>query len=145
MDIRELRCGDIVTTNGKPMGTKKGDYYQVVEIDNKNKLHDLIGSVAIESVSNKYLGCVGAWVDCLEPIPIAGEILKKMGFNSDNIGEYTNKIGNTLLSIVKLSSCYYLMFKDYSMGNDLLNKPIRYLHQLQHELYDAGIELKIEL
>lgn len=42
MDIRELRIGDIVTTNGKPMGTKEGDYYQVIEIDSKNNLNDMI-------------------------------------------------------------------------------------------------------
>ena len=34
---------------------------------------------------------------------------------------------------------------EYNIHTDESSKNIKYLHQLQHELYDAGIELKIEL
>ena len=87
----------------------------------------------------------GVDVKDVQPIPLTDELLKNIGFNSNNAGEYIKTIGTVCLSIVKLSKCYYLVFVDYDKGNDLLDKPIKYLHQLQHELYDAGIELKIEL
>jgi hypothetical protein len=60
-------------------------------------------------------------VNELEPIPLTDELLEKIGFNSNNNGEYINTIGTVCLSIVKLSNCYYLMFIDYSMSNDLLD------------------------
>ena len=144
MDIRELRVGDIVTTNGKPMGTKKGDYYRVIEIDSKNKLDDLVGSAAIESVSDKY-SRVGAWVDYLNPIPLTDELLKKIGAQEINIeGHHFISIGceNNGVLLHHSRYAYALTTEYYRIA---VRKPIKYLHQLQHELYDAGIEFKIEL
>ena len=126
MDIRELRIGDWESCN-KEVGT-------VVEIKTTH-----VRLMFKDNTSGLYN------IKDIEPIPLTDKLLKKIGFNSNNAGEYINKIGTVCLSIVKLSNCYYLMFIDYNMGNDLLDKPIKYLHQLQHELYDAGIELKIEL
>ena len=126
MDIRELRIEDRVSHNG--------DIGKVVEIKTTHvRLMFKDGASYLYNVNE------------LEPIPLTDELLKKIGFNSNNSGGYINKIGTVRLSIEKLSNCYYLMFIDYNMGNDLLDKPIKYLHQFQHELFDAGIELKIEL
>ena len=33
LDIRDLRIGDYITTNGKPTGTKEGEYYRITAID----------------------------------------------------------------------------------------------------------------
>ena len=126
MDIRELRIEDRVSHNG--------DIGKVVEIKTTH-----VGLMFKDGTSYLYN------VNELEPIPLTDELLKKIGFNSNNAGEYIKTIGTVFLSIVRLSNCYYLTFIDYNMGNDLLDKPIKYLHQLQHELYDAGVELKIEL
>lgn len=144
MDIREIRIGDIVTTNGKPMGTKEGDYYQVIEIDSKNMLDDLVGSAAIESVSDKY-SRVGAWVDYLNPIPLTDELLLNIGAKEIKIVEHHYLyIGNKEQSILLHHSRYaYVLTAEYYRIS--VRKPIKYLHQLQHELYDAGIEFKIEL
>ena len=126
MDIRELRIEDRVSHNG--------DIGEVVEIKTTH-----VRLMLKDDTSYLYN------VNELEPIPLTEELLEKIGFNSNNNGEYINTIGTVCLSIVKLSNCYYLMFIDYNMSNDLLDKPIKYLHQLQHELWDVGIELKIEL
>ena len=134
MDIREIRIGDIVTTNGKPMGTKEGDYYQVIEIDSKNKLDDLVGSAAIESVSDKY-SRVGAWVDYLNPIVLTDEIIKKIGFTP--IGD--SRFALTDAALLKYDAINYMFVTRYT------HKLIKYIHQLQHEIWEAGIELKIEL
>jgi len=146
MDIRELRVGDIVTTNGKPMGTEEGNYYRVIEIDSKNNLeNELIGSVTIESVNDKDFGYVGAWVDYLKPIPLTDELLKKIGAQEINIeGHHFISIGceNNGVLLHHSRYAYALTTEYYRIA---VRKPIKYLHQLQHELYDAGIEFKIEL
>ena len=124
MDIRELRVGDIIYRPDCNDTVVEIRANGIIGLDHNR------GIIPFES---------------LEPISLTDELLEKIGFNSNNNGEYINTIGTVCLSIVKLSNCYYLMFIDYNMSNDLLDKPIKYLHQLQHELWDAGIELKIEL
>ena len=145
MDIREIRIGDIVTTNGKPMGTKEGDYYQVIEIDSKNKLDDFVGSVTIESVSDKSFGQVCVWVDYLEPIPLTDKLLERLGFEPIFNGNYHKHIDNFDLLLIDLVTSYEIVIEDYDLGRMMGNKSIKYLHQLQHELYDTGVEFKIEL
>ena len=130
MDIRELRIGDKVEYLGR-----------IVTI------RAIYETGHVEFLMNNLDHLIEFTINCkdVESIPLTDELLKKIGFNSNNNGEYINTIGTVCLSIVKLSKCYYLVFVDYDMGNDLLDKPIKYLHQLQHELFDAGVELKIEL
>ena len=125
MNIRELRIEDRVSHNG--------DIGKVIEIKTTH-----VGLMFKDGTSYLYN------INELEPIPLTEELLEKIGFNSNNNGEYINTIGTVCLSIVKLSNCYFLMFIDYNMSN-VLDKPIKYLHKLQHELWDVGIELKIEL
>lgn len=130
MDIRELRIGDKVKYLAKIF---------TIRMLCEDGYADLI--IPYKSHSEiEY----GVDIKDIKPIPLSDELLKKIGFNSNNAGEYIKTIGTVFLSIVRLSNCYYLTFIDYNMGNDLLDKPIKYLHQLQHELYDADIELKIE-
>jgi hypothetical protein len=102
MDIRELRIEDRVSHNG--------DIGEVVEIKTTH-------ARLLFKDDTSYLYNVNE----LKPIPLTEELLEKIGFNSNNNGEYINTIGTVCLSIVKLSNCYYLMFIDYSMSNDLLD------------------------
>ena len=126
MESRQLRIGDWVSHEGK-----EGKVVEIKTTHTRLLFKD----------DTSYLYNVNE----LEPIPLTDELIKKIGFNSNNSGEYINIIGRVCLSIMELSNCYYLVFVNYDMDNDLLDKTIKYLHQLQHELYDAGIELKIEL
>lgn len=128
------------------MGTEEGNYYRVIEIDSKNNLeNELIGSVTIESVNDKDFGYVGAWVDYLRPIPLTDELLLNIGAKEiEIVGHHYLYIGNKEQSILLHHSRYaYVLTAEYYRIS--VRKPIKYLHQLQHELYDAGIELKIEL
>ena len=145
MDIRELRIGDIVTTNGKPKGTKKGNYYRVIEIDSKNRLKNLIGSAIIESAIDKRIGQVCAWVDYLKPIPLTDVLITKMGFKNIAVGDYHLTVCDSGILLSKALSYYRLAITEYSSCIEYTSKLIKNLYELQHELYDAGIELKIEL
>ena len=51
MDIRSLRIGDIVTTDGTPANTKKGEYYEVINIISDEWWND-------EKENIKHSGCV---------------------------------------------------------------------------------------
>lgn len=90
MDIRSLRIGDIVTTNGIPACSKRGDWYKIIAIDGKDTFTDKngvkhIGNVSLESVEDEYAYIGGAWVNYLEPIPITDELLEKVGFKNTDI------------------------------------------------------------
>ena len=82
MDIRQLRAGNLVTTNGKPAGTTKGGIYKVLDTNSANRLDELglEGSVNLEILDGEYHTTVGAWLDYLEPIEITNELLKIIGF-----------------------------------------------------------------
>ena len=41
MDIRQLRAGNLVTTNGKNAGTTKGGIYKVLDTNSANRLDKL--------------------------------------------------------------------------------------------------------
>ena len=82
MDIRQLRVGNLVTTNGKPAGTTKGNIYKVLDTNSANRLDEsgLVGDATLEILDGEYRTTVGAWVDYLEPIEITDEILEIIGF-----------------------------------------------------------------
>ena len=82
MDIRQLRVGNLVTTNGKPAGTRKGGIYKVLDTNSANRLDELglVGDATLEILDGEYRTTVGAWVDYLEPIEITDEILEIIGY-----------------------------------------------------------------
>ena len=152
MDIRSLRIGDIVTTDGTPANTKKGEYYEVINIisdewwnDEKENIKH-IGWVSIKPITdrNEYVG--GAWVDYLQPVPITDELLKSLNaeFILRNNGGRVYMIG--FCSIQKIINAdYYTFTAEAGRWKIRTSKHIKYLHELQHEIFDAGVELKIKL
>lgn len=156
MDIRDLRIGDIVTTNGKTYGTKKGELYIITKIDSEVKetfkdgthLEGGVGLLDIKGDFYRYIG--GAWIDYLTPIPITKELLEKLGFKKmkDNYlswGRYNMALGNGFIQISDLSNN---VDKDWCCHVDNCNHEtigcmdIAYFHELQHFVWDC---LKNEL
>lgn len=87
--------GDLVMTNGIPIGTKKGIVYQVTEsnadkyanVKDGNAFTELKGSVTLSNLKGKtirddgFLFCdSGAWVKDIVPIPLTPSILEKNGY-----------------------------------------------------------------
>ena len=96
--------GDLVMTNGIPVGTKKGIVYQVTEsnadkyraVEDGNAFTELKGSVTLSNLKGKtivddgFLFCdSGAWVKDIVPIPIAPELLEKNGWREEK-DDYIN-------------------------------------------------------
>ena len=139
IDINELRIGNLVSTNGKPMNTSDKGVYKVLAIDSRDSFEELKGCVTITCDDPRYRD-IGAWCQYLEPIPLTPELLEKYGFIYDKeIGYFVN---NSLRISIKVGffgtskiGIYYLHFFLIFC---------KYLHQLQNMYYAiTGKELEI--
>jgi hypothetical protein len=128
MDIRELRIEDRVSHNG--------DIGEVVEIKTTH-----VGLMFKDDTSYLYN------VNELEPIPLTDELLCKIGiipYMRANLSTYYTIKDFCQLDYISNMGIYTFTAES---GKQYIRtrKHINYLHQLQHELYDSGVEFKIEL
>lgn len=147
MNKLEYIPGDLVMTNGVPLGTAKDVVYRVTSSDPSKTLElddgtVLKGIVCLENIEDTKLGDKGflfgdscAWVKDIVPIPLTAETFEKNGWVwSDEHEELT--FGTAPIAIY-LESDYFLV--------DGLRLKLRYVHQLQHLLFGLGInhEMKV--
>ena len=149
MNIRQLRAGNLVTTNGNPAGTTNGNIYKILDTDSANRLDELRGSATIATKEIQYHSFVDVWAKDLEPIEITDELLDKIGFQ-DRLGIFENKIENYgiefLLNNKVLPPLSYLHIYDTSnKGKFKLGADVKYLHTLQNLIFDVtDLELDVE-
>lgn len=147
--------GDLVMTNGIPIGTKKGIVYQVTESNTEKIVKDgneftiLRGSVTISNIKGKtfhdegfLFGDCGAWVKDIVPIPLVPAILEKNGWEKEKYGlSYYKKESSTLE--------FRLIGKTYGWtircGNKDLIEKVEFIHQLQHLLFGLGLNSEMEV
>lgn len=144
MDIRQLRSGNLVTTNGKPAGTTKGSIYKILDTNSKNRLDDLIGSATIATKEIPYHSFVDVWAKDLEPIEINFLLLEKIGFRSIGCLKDELKISTYNFSIIKNGNEYILYIYQYGVirGCSYISKG---LNQLQNIIYDiTGLDLNVD-
>lgn len=134
MDVRDLRIDDTVLYNNKKYRIERIEKVDTEEIMIRNEY---------ERQWSKVIN--------LQPIPITDELLEKIGFKksirvkrSRSCGFFSN-IGNILIWHEYEKGKYIIRIVSNKLSVVLTIKYISYLHQLQHELYDAGIDIKIEL
>lgn len=151
MDIRELRIGNIVCSNCKPMNTYKGAFYKIVSIYSQNGNNR--GSVVLETNLLWKGDTVGAWADFVKPIHLSEKLLFKLGFKKEedeviHVYEYNLCVNNHFIRIGKYSNT---LGRDYNIHIDNQNRDsvsctdIQYLHQLQNAIFDAtGEELDVK-
>ena len=121
MDIQELRIGDKVEYLGKIVTIRA--IYNSGNVEFKSNDND--GRIVYISVP----------VENVQPIVLTDEIIKKIGFA--HIGD--SRFALTDAALLKYDAINYMFVTRYT------HKLIKYIHQLQHEIWEAGIELKIEL
>lgn len=154
VNINELRIGNLVSTNGKPMNTSHKDIYKVLAIDSRDSFEEFKGCVTITCDDPRYKD-VGAWCQYLEPIPLTPELLEKCGFEYSSNHIYEYKYDGSIL-FDELND--WKNIDKYSIGivagnGGWLHIPageviIRclYLHQLQNMYYAiTGEELEVKL
>ena len=169
MDKLEYIPGDLVMTNGAPLGTAKDVVYRVVSSDPSKtlKLNDgtvLKGVVSLENIEGAEFGDKGflsgdccAWVKDIVPIPLTPAILEKNGWQK-----------KVMSRGVKNSHCVYTKpdieeygyfpiyiekgiwkeFDVYPFTDNHVCKQIafiKYIHELQHILFGLGLKSEMEV
>ena len=153
MDKLEYIPGDLVMTNGIPIGTKKGIVYQVTEsnadkfakVKDGNAFTELKGSVTLSNIKGKTIkddgflfADSGAWVKDIVPIPLTPKILNKNGWVLDD-ATWIFKKGN--ISI-------FILLDDETYAAHLLGVRVlefHFVHQLQHLLFGLGVKHEMEV
>lgn len=154
MNTTKYIPGDLVMTNGVPLGTAKDVVYRVTSSDPSKtlKLDDgtvLKGVVSLENLEGAkfgdkgyLLGNCGAWIKDIIPIPLVPAILEKNVWEKEKYGlSYYKKESQTLE--------FRLIGKTYGWtlrcGNKDLIEKVEFIHQLQHYLFGLGINHEMEV
>lgn len=150
MDKLEYIPGDLVMTNGVPLGTAKDVVYRVTSSDPSKtlKLDDgtvLKGVVCLENIEGAELGDKGflsgdccAWVKDIVPINLVPDILEKNGWEKLYEKFFEKNVNNIRLTI-ELSENIYVAI------NRIFIMEIHYIHELQHLLFGLGINHEMEV
>ena len=153
MDKLEYIPGDLVMTNGVPLGTAKDVVYRVTSSDPSKplKLDDgtvLKGVVRLENIEGAEFGKKGyllgdccAWVKDIVPIPLTPKILEKNGWKLSH-GFYLppNEEG----AEVGLSSQTGYVWEAYIRRHPFRSN-INSVSDLQHLLFGLGINHEMEV
>ena len=150
MDKLEYIPGDLVMTNGVPLGTAKDVVYRVTSSDPSKtlKLDDgtvLKGVVCLENIEGVEFGDKGylsgdccAWVKDIVSIPLTPEIIEKNGWKKDD-ATWIFKKGNISIFILLDDETYAV----YLLGVRVLE--FHFVHELQHLLFGLGINHEMEV
>lgn len=151
--------GDLVMTNGIPIGTKKGIVYQVTEsnadkyakVKDGNAFTELKGSVTLSNLKGKtvkddgFLFCdSGAWVKDIVPIPLTPSILEKNGWKRDDYDWYRLPVKRAYLYITKDTTVKdeFLVCAGLERHN---LASVSFVHELQHLFYGLKINSEMEI
>lgn len=151
--------GDLVMTNGIPIGTKKGIVYQVTEsnadksakVKDGNAFTEQKGSVTLSNLKGKTIkddgflfADSGAWVKDIVPIPLTPSILEKNGWKRDDYDWYRLPVKRAYLYITKDTEV-----KDEFLVCAGLEKhnlaSVSFVHELQHLFYGLKINSEMEV
>ena len=153
MDKLEYIPGDLVMTNGAPLGTEQDVVYRVTSSDPLKtlKLYDgmvLKGVVRLENLECVEFGDKGylfgdccALVKDIVPIPITPEILEKNGwkkFKRPYSSDYCYRRKDYPTLNMRSKKEVYFHWGDH-------DKSITTVHQLQHLLFGLNINNEMEV
>lgn len=153
MNKLEYIPGDLVMTNGVPLGTSKNVVYRVSSSDPSKtlKLDDgtvLKGVVCLENIEGAELGDKGylfgdccAWVKDIVQIPLTPEILEKNGWKSINGKYYALKIKNANYVVLEFTEDGIYAY----INEKTMLFTIKYIHELQHLLFSFEINHEMEV
>ena len=157
MDKLEYIPGDLVMTNGVPLGSAKNVVYRVTSSDPSKTLKlgggtVLKGVVCLENIEGAEFGEKGflfgdycAWVKDIAPIPLVPAILEKNGWkHKKEFGEYWFVPRNEdyeLLALDKVGEEWTIYIEENSSNFE----NIKFVHQLQHLLFGLGLNSDMEV
>lgn len=145
--------GDLVMTNGVPLGTANDVVYRVTSSDPSKtlKLDDgtvLKGVVRLENIEGAEFGEKGyllgdccAWVKDIVPIPLTPEFLEKNGwkkFKRPYSSDYCYRRKDYPTLNIRSEKEVYFHWGDH-------DKSITTVHQLQHLFFGLGLKQEMEV
>lgn len=148
--------GDLVMTNGAPLGTEQNVVYRVTSSDPSKtlKLYDgtvMKGVVRLENLEGVEFGDKGylfgdccAWIKDIAPIPITPEILEKNGWKDDGYDWYRLPTKRAYLYITKDITTLGEFLVCAGLDRHNLAS-INFVHQLQHLLFGLNINSEMEV
>ena len=152
MDKLEYIPGDLVMTNGVPLGTAQNVVYKVTSSDPSKtlKLDDgtvLKGVVCLENIEGAEFGDKGylsgdccAWVKDIVPINLVPAILEKNGWKVSSECRWIYVKEDNVKIFRLLDDIHYAAYIGFVR---LLE--FQHIHQLQHLLFGLGINHKMEV
>lgn len=153
MDKLEYIPGDLVMTNGEPLGTSKNVVYRVTSSDPSKtlELNDetvLKGVVRLENLEDAkledegylYYGSSYVYSKDIIPIPLTPEILEKNGWREEK-GDYIND--NYHIKLCEKIDGY----SAYKVVNDTIVwlRDVKSVSNLQHLLFGLGLNSEMEV
>lgn len=169
MDKLEYIHGDLVMTNGVPIGTAKDVVYRVTSSDPSKTLKlgdgtELKGVVRLENIEGVEFGDKGflfgdccAWVKDIVPIPLTPEILEKNGWKKEVMSRGVKNSHWVCTKPDIEEYGYFPIYIEKGIGKEFDVYPftcnnvctqiayIKYVHQLQHLLFGLGINSEMEV
>lgn len=152
ISIKDIRIGDYFKVNRDDLCIKNGTIVKVTAVDALNKLPEngLIGSAHCHPLDDEQFDG-GIWCDYLDPIHLTEEILKKNGFELDEVGDWWIwrriglKNGNEYIRIAFRNDdiAVYDIEILKNFNNCMLH--LNDVHELQHALLMCGIKKNIKL
>lgn len=152
MDKLEYIPGDLVMTNGVPLGTSKNVVYRVTSSDPTKtlKLDDgtvLKGVVCLENIEGAEFGDKGylsgdccAWVKDIVPINLVPAILEKNGWKVSLECKWIYVKEDNVKIFRLLDDIHYAAYIGFVR---LLE--FQHIHQLQHLLFGLGLNSEMEV
>lgn len=156
MNELEYIPGDMVMTNGVPLGTSKNVVYRVAASDPSKTLElddgtTLKGAVRLENYEAKkfgdkgyLLGDCGAWIKDIVPIPLTPKILEKNGWKKSKINDSAYLYYKDGLFITYTSKDDKFRFDDFDYSSSIC-VDLPYVHSLQHLLFGLNINHEMEV
>lgn len=144
--------GDLVMTNGIPLGTAEDVVYRVTSSDPSKtlKLDDgtvLKGTVRLENLEGAefgdkgyLLGDSGAWIKDIIPIPLVPAILEKNGWKVSLECTWIYEKEDSVKILRLLDDKHYAAY----IG-DVRLLEFQYTHELQHLLFGLGLNSEMEV
>ena len=152
MDKLEYIPGDLVMTNGVPLGTAQNVVYRVTSSDPSKtlKLDDetvLKGVVCLENIEGAEFGDKGylsgdccAWVKDIVPINLVPAILEKNGWKVSSECKWIYVKEDNVKIFRLLDDIHYAAYIGFVR---LLE--FQHIHQLQHLLFGLGLNSEMEV
>ena len=151
MDKLEYIPGDLVMTNGVPLGTAKDVVYRVTTSDQLDDGTELKGVVRLENLEGVKFGDKGflfgdccAWVKDIVSIPLVPSILEKNGWKKSKINDCAYFYYKDGLFLTYTSKDGKFWFDDFDYSSSIC-VDLPYVHSLQHLLFGLGINSEMEV